>query len=116
MSDALVSLHCSVSRNPDRRGIRLYVVEGDLRSAALANRILKHLHRRFGSICRYRGVRWDTASDGRRLPLLRGLYRRMPAVHIDAGSLTNTVDAGLLNDRDFRQAWCKAVTDALTGM
>jgi len=115
-ADALISLHCNWGASPSARGVELYAVQGDLKGVNFAKGILSSLHANLGRRMSYRNpsVKWDTQTHVGSLYVLRHTYQKMRAVLIEIGFLTNTWDATLLTDRQFRQDFCEAVADAVT--
>jgi N-acetylmuramoyl-L-alanine amidase len=115
-ADALISLHCNWAMTPLARGVELYAVQGDLKGLNFAKGILGSLHTKLGRRMAYRNpsVKWDTQTHVRSLYILRHTYQKMRAVLIEIAFLTNTRDATLLTDRQFRQDFCEAVADAVT--
>ncbi len=108
-ADVFLSVHCNAGP-PSANGVEAFVVSGDERSRKLAQRLV-------AAVCRHgmssRGVKWDSEAHFGRLGVLRGTYRRMPAVLLELGFLTNARDSMLLKDRFFRDAAAQAIAHAI---
>lgn len=107
--DVFLSIHCNAGP-PSAHGVEAYVVEGDERSHAAARRLV-------AAVCECgfasRGVKWDRQSAHGRLRVLRDTYRKMPAVLLEVGFLTNEHDASLLAERRARERIAAAIAEAL---
>lgn len=98
-----VSVHCNAGP-ASASGVEAFVAEGDRRSGVIALRMVEAIS---GLGMRSRGVKWDSSSQHSRLAVLRGACRRMPAVLLEIGFLTNPRDSGLLSDKHWREAAAK---------
>lgn len=106
-----VSVHINASTDPEANGAEVIVVESDTRSAAVADRLLDVLVKRG---LRRRGVKWDSQSRHSRLKVLRDTYRRMPAVLIEIGFITNPGDSSKLRDRKWVEETVAALARQLS--
>lgn len=104
--EMLVSIHFNASYT-NARGAECFVVPDDERSMELAGRILQQVSKLGLPV---RGIKEDSQSAHSRLGILRGVYRKMPAVLIEAGFLTSEQDAELLRNRMFRDDLAKAIS------
>lgn len=93
--DLFVSVHINAAARRDAQGAEILVAEGDSRSALVAGKLLDVL---VNCGLRRCGVKWDSQSAHSRLRVLRDTYKRMPAVLLEIGFLTNPGDAALLGD------------------
>jgi len=109
----LISLHADWSPSPQAHGLTAYVVAKDARSERIARRLLEFARREEGRLLEDNGVLPDTRTRVGRLGVLRGTFRRMPAVLVECGFLSNPRDAGLLRDPRFRQALCLGLAEGL---
>lgn len=107
--ELLISVHCNAGP-PAANGVEAFVVEGDLRSRHIA---LESVRGVVPLGLADRGVKWDSRSAHRRLAVLRGTYRHMPAVLLEVGFLTGSPDAAMLARREFREAVAVAVARAV---
>lgn len=117
--DLLVSWHCNGVKSDQPRGVEIFYAKGDEESKKFAEIVewnLKELrHRSYNTkklpavkiAFRTPCVRDDTQGQHDSLSELRNA--RMPAILIEAGFLSNEVDAGLLESRQFRQDFAAAV-------
>lgn len=94
-ADLFLSIHCNAAANPVARGAEAFVVERDMRSCAVAQKLVNAV---VAEGMGYRGVRWDSQSQHKSLYVLRNTYARMPAVLLEVGFLTSPVDAAMLAD------------------
>jgi N-acetylmuramoyl-L-alanine amidase len=104
-ADVFLSVHCNAGP-PSASGVEAFVANRDERSRKLAEKLVEVVIKRGMS---GRGVKWDSQSQHSRLGVLRGTYRKMPAVLLELGFLTNRQDAALLKDPHFRNAVAKGV-------
>lgn len=107
--DMFISIHLNAGP-ASATGVEAFVAEGDTRSRSIADRLLagiaKHgMHNR--------GAKWDSHSQYSRLAVLRDTYRHMPAVLLEIGFLTNSHDAKLLSDRQFREAVAVEIAEGI---
>lgn len=109
--DLLLSIHCNAGP-PAARGVEAYAAEGDERSRAVARRLVDAVSRHGLA---GRGVKWDSSSQHSRLGILRGTYRRMPAVLLELGFLTSSHDSARLADKAFREAAALSLARAIVG-
>lgn len=109
--DAFVSIHCNAGP-PAANGAEAFIAADDRRSQALAIRLVEVLANQG---LRDRGVKADSESQHSRLAVLRGTYRYMPAVLLEVGFLTNTHDADLLKNPEWREETAIALADAVVG-
>lgn len=108
--DLFLSIH--VNAGPESaHGAEAYVAEGDLRSRAIAQRLVDAVVKQG---LRNRGVKWDSQSQYSRLRVLRDTHHHMPAVLIEIGFLTNPHDAALLGDKRFREAVARQIAEGMT--
>ena len=108
-AEMFLSIHCNAG--PEGAcGAEAFVVEGDQRSRAIAQPLVDSIA---AHGFRNREVKWDFQGHHTRLQVLRDTYRRMPAVLLEVGFLTNVHDARLLKDRFLREAVAKEVADQL---
>lgn len=107
--DVFLSIHCN-SGPPSASGVEAFAAESDNRSLALAQRLVEAV-----ADCgmRNRGAKWDSQSAHSRLAVLRGTYKKMPAVLLEVGFLTSPHDSKLLRDRWFLDAAAKAIARTL---
>lgn len=110
-ADLFVSLHCNAGA-ATARGVEALVVAGDARSKDVAKRVLAKLSALYPGL-RLRGVKPDTSSHVRRLGVLRGSYKHMPAFLIECGFLTNEDDRCILQDPAFGLALGTAISRVL---
>jgi len=107
--ELFLSIHCNAGPI-SAHGVEAFVVEGDARSRGLAERLASAV---VAEGLSDRGVKWDNQSQHPRLAVLRGTYRRMPAVLLEIGFLTNAHDAGLLKQAAWRERVAKAIAGAI---
>ncbi|MEN6545625.1 MAG: N-acetylmuramoyl-L-alanine amidase, partial [Armatimonadia bacterium] len=86
-ADVMVSVHCNAATNAAAKGYEIYVVRNDMRSKALALKVMESIHTAVGDRISCRGIKWDDQSQHSTLGVLRGTYRVMPAMLIEAGFL-----------------------------
>lgn len=93
--DLFISVHFNAGP-ASAQGTEIFAAARDWKSLSVAEGLLQ-------PICahgmRKRGAKWDFQSAHSRLGVLRGTYRKMPAVLIEFGFATNRHDAGLLADK-----------------
>lgn len=107
--ELFLSIHCNAASSK-AHGAEAFVAEGDSRSLELGLRLLS-------AICTNgmssRGAKWDNQSQYSRLRVLRDTYKKMPAVLLEVGFLTNPDDAALLADRFFREKAARAIAQCI---
>jgi len=94
--DMFLSVHANAG-SASASGVEAFVVASDARSVVIARRITRTMARALES--RDRGARWDTDSRVGKLGVLRGAWRRMPAVLLEVGFITNPAEAAKLKNR-----------------
>lgn len=99
--DFFISFHCNAG-SPLATGVEAYVALNDFRSLALAKKLLAIITA--GGSIKSRGAKWDNQSQHNSLRVLRDTYRKMPAMLVEMGFLSNISDAKLLGDRTWREA------------
>lgn len=110
-ADVFLSIHCNAGP-PAAEGCEAFIAAPDNRSVGLAMRILgAAIH---GSGMHSRGVKPDNQSQHSSLGVLRGTYKKMPAVLLELGFLTNKADAKLLKDPFVREAVAKEIAGVLS--
>ena len=105
-----LSIHLNAAQS-SARGFEAFAAEGDARSLKIASKLL-------GNICnaeklKNRGAKWDSASHCRKLKVLRDTYKKMPAVLVELGFLTNKADAALTKDKYFRNRVAKIIAETV---
>lgn len=97
--DMFISIHCNCA-SASASGIEAFIAAGDKKSEALANKFVDKLSK-LGF--KNRGVKPDNKSQHSKLYVLQNLYKKMPAVLLEVGFLSNELDAKKLSDANVRE-------------
>lgn len=99
-ANLFLSLHFN-SATKTATGFEAFVAKGDLASKRIAELILS-------DACTvaemdYRGVKWDSQSNHKRLEVLRDASKAMPSVLLELGFISNPKDAAKIKDKRWRE-------------
>lgn len=108
--DMFVSFHCNAGASL-AHGCEILVAKGDKCSKDKARYVLEKICA--GGAMVSRGVKWDNAGQYKSLYVLQNTYRKMPAMLIELGFVTNTGDASWLADKNWREAISIKIANAL---
>lgn len=107
--DLFLSIHCNAGPS-SANGVEAFIALGDSRSRKIAEKLVDIITMKG---MKSRGVKWDSQSQYSRLRVLRDTYRRMPAVLIEIGFLTNLNDVKMLRDKHWREETAKEIANVL---
>ena len=109
--DLFVSFHCNAATNPGAQGCEILVAKGDTRSKVKAVKVLLRICA--GGAFQSRGVKYDDAGQHKSLYVLQHTYKKMPAMLIEMGFVTNAADASWLRSKEWREAISVKIAAAL---
>jgi N-acetylmuramoyl-L-alanine amidase len=93
--ELFLSIHLNAANSDDANGVEAFIVDNDQRSKTIAEKLVGVVA---NAGLKNRGVKPDEQSHVGKLAVLRNTYKKMPAVLLEVGFLTNKFDASKLTD------------------